>query len=164
MSGGVSIKLTHQSRVISEKTIPTNVLPVKSVLCKKVLMWNFLDTMNVILKLFDICVDTFQNCLRFSKKLYSVSRILVFWWNSMLLSRTMLILSFHLSNGTLITCLLLFDFFTWSLGWCAWKVNDSFSTFRKNASLGLYSLPCMRDVKRTKFKLRCCCWDWKTAS
>ena len=68
VSGGISIKLMHQSEVTSEKFFPTKVIRVKNNSCKELSMGDSLLMFNVILKFPNICEAVSQTFLRYSKQ------------------------------------------------------------------------------------------------
>ena len=69
VSGGVSIKLMHQSKPIFEQVSPINDLSAKNNTCKEVLMGDSLVMFNVILKCLNTCATTFPTFPQFSEKL-----------------------------------------------------------------------------------------------
>ena len=81
VSGGVSIKLMHQSNATSKKTFPTDVHWVKNDICKELSMGGSLFMFKVILKCLHTCATTFPTFFPYSKMLW-VGMILVIWWNS----------------------------------------------------------------------------------
>ena len=82
VSGGVFIKLMHQSKVTSEKIFHTDIHWVKKDLCKDLSMCNSLVMFNVILKCLNTWATSFPTFLSYSKILQWVGMILVIWWNS----------------------------------------------------------------------------------
>ena len=115
VSGGVSIKLMHQSKATSEKTFPTDMHWVKKDFCTELLMGDSLVMFNVILKCLNTCATTFPTFLPYSKTtaasrddIGNLMKQYAGKENIMVQPKRMLISSFILTNGTLITPLLLF--------------------------------------------------------
>ena len=168
VSGRVSIKLIYQSKVISEKTFPTKIFWVKSILCKKLLIGHSLDTFSKIFNFpqnlrpyFSNFHPLFRNIVVSKEDIGTLMKESAEKGKINFRPRGMLITSFHVTNGKLTTPLQLF---TWSLGWCARKFVGPFNAIPKNVSTLSYRLPRLHDVKELKIRTQKLWLNFETAS
>ena len=130
---------------------------MKNNYCKELSMGDSLVMFNVILKFPNICEvisqnfpPIFKNTVVSREEIYTLMREYAEKENIMAESRKMLISSFNLTNGTVITPLL---FFYLKLGLVCKKITCLFNTLPEIASTISHSLPWMHDVKETKIQI-----------
>ena len=160
VSGGVSIKLMYQSKFICEENSTQTYFEWRASLATNyyweflsihsVWYWSSSKSASINFNFFPI----FKNNVISEHHIGTLMKQNAEREEIVLQPSKMLKLGFQLTNGTLITPLLLFYL---KQGLVCNRIPKSVSTY-------FYSLPWMHDVKKRKIKLKSWCWDYKTTN
>ena len=144
----------HHSKVIFEQISPINFHSAKNNSCNKLSMGDSLVMSNVILKCLNTCATTFppifKNTVVSRDGIGNLMKEYAEKEGIMPQPRRMLISSFILTDGTIITPLLLFYL---KLGLFVERFTGLFNTLPESASTVSYSLPWMHDDKEIKIQI-----------